>query len=91
LAYNQSDNLHVTDAAVSAVTAHFLETYGVDAVRAHPEFNELEYLFANPDVRAAVLAQQFASGYEHWLAVGRSEGRPLRAEGDRTALDVLIG
>jgi hypothetical protein len=91
LAYNQSDNLHVTDAAVSAVTEHFLETYGVDAVRAHPEFNELEYLFANPDVRAAVLAQQFSSGYEHWLAVGRSEGRPLRAEGDRTALDVLVG
>ncbi|HEY6237427.1 MAG TPA: GSCFA domain-containing protein [Candidatus Elarobacter sp.] len=91
LAYNRTDNLHVTDATVSAVTSHFLETYGVDAVRAHPEFNELEYLFANPDVRAAVLAQRFASGYEHWLVHGRNEGRPLRADGDRGGLDVLIG
>jgi hypothetical protein len=92
LAFNPIDNAHVTDAAVAAVTSHFLETYGIDAERAHPEFNELEYLFANPDVRAAVVAQQFASGYEHWLAVGRSEARPLRADGDhRPVLDVLIG
>jgi GSCFA family protein len=91
LTYNPADNLHVTDAAVAAVTSHFLETYGVDAVRAHPEFNELEYLFANPDVRATVVAREFTSGYEHWLAVGRNEGRPLRPGGDRSALDVLIG
>ncbi len=92
LAFNPIDNAHVTDAAVASVTSHFLQTYGIDAARAYPEFNELEYLFANPDVRAAVVAQQFVSGYEHWLAVGRSEARPLRADGDhRSTLDALIG
>jgi hypothetical protein len=92
LAFNPIDNAHVTDAAVAAVTSHFSGNVRHRRRTRSPEFNELEYLFANPDMRAAVVAQQFASGYEHWLAVGRSEARPLRADGDhRSVLDVLIG
>src|SRR5688572_5361844 len=35
---------------------------------APPEWNEFNYLRANPDVGAAVRSGGFSSGYEHWLA-----------------------
>lgn len=38
-------------------------------------FDEAAYLEANPDVAAAVAAGHFASGYEHYEAAGRAEGR----------------
>ena len=38
-------------------------------------FNERYYLSQNPDVQAAVTAGMFASGYGHWQAFGRAEGR----------------
>ena len=57
----------------------------------HPEFVELDYLFANPDVHQAVMDQQFPSGYEHWLAHGRAEGRLLRAAERTLALERLVG
>lgn len=40
------------------------------------EFNEAVYLKVNPDVAEAVRNQEFASGYEHYMAKGRAEGRP---------------
>jgi methyltransferase family protein len=41
-----------------------------------PEFNELAYLDANPDVEAAVRAGDLESGFQHWCIFGKSEGRP---------------
>ena len=72
------DQSHVTEDAGEEVVRAFLSTFGLDAERPFPEFFEKEYLRANPDVRAAVAAGTFASGYEHWLRHGRAEGRPLR-------------
>jgi glycosyltransferase involved in cell wall biosynthesis len=43
-----------------------------------PDFDELTYLDLNPDVLQAVLNGQIASGYQHWLNCGSTEGRPLR-------------
>ena len=91
LTYSGADDLHVLDAAVDTITGDFLRTYGVTRERPHPEFVELHYLFANPDVHDAVLACRFASGYEHWLAYGRAEGRPLRAVDSPGNLDDLLG
>ena len=91
LAYNAGDDLHVLDAAVRLVAAHFLETYGAGGAEEHPEFVELDYLYANPDVHQAVVDQAFSSGYEHWLAHGRAEGRPLRAEQRALAVERLVG
>lgn len=39
-------------------------------------FDENTYLYANPDVAAAVAAGQVESGREHWLKCGRAELRP---------------
>jgi hypothetical protein len=91
LTYNAGDNLHVLDAAVQAVAAHFLSAYGAAGEVEHPEFVELDYLNANPDVHRAVVSGQFASGYEHWLAHGRNEGRRLRADERSFELEMLVG
>lgn len=42
-----------------------------------PDFDERTYLDADPDVAAAVRADQFTSGYHHWLLMGHREGRSL--------------
>lgn len=41
----------------------------------HLDFNEADYLAANPDVAAAVAAGQLKSGREHYEAIGKIEGR----------------
>jgi hypothetical protein len=71
------DQLHVSFEMASAVAASFLTSFGLNAERPHPEFNEGPYLRANPDVKAAVVRCEIGSGYEHWLRSGRAEGRPL--------------
>lgn len=38
-------------------------------------FDEQAYLADNPDVTGAVATRRFASGFEHWLVHGLSEGR----------------
>lgn len=91
LTYNSGDDLHVLDAAVRLVTAHFLESYGAGGNTEHPEFVELDYLNANPDVHQAVVDQRFPSGYEHWLAHGRAERRPLRAPQRPLEVERLVG
>jgi hypothetical protein len=40
------------------------------------DFDEEYYLEANDDVRAAVEDRLFRSGYEHYLSLGRYQGRP---------------
>jgi hypothetical protein len=73
--------VHVTEEAGAEIVRSFAKTFGLREERDHPEFLEREYLIANPDVRSAVTAGQLSSGYDHWLAFGRAEGRPLRAGG----------
>jgi hypothetical protein len=75
------DQVHVTEEAGAEIVRSFAKTFGLREERDHPEFLEREYLIANPDVRSAVTAGQLSSGYDHWLAFGRAEGRPLRAGG----------
>jgi O-antigen biosynthesis protein len=40
------------------------------------EFNEIVYLQINPDVAEAVRNKVFASGYEHYVKLGREQDRP---------------
>ena len=39
------------------------------------DFDEDAYLFLNPDVAEAVSKGLFKSGYQHWISLGRAEGR----------------
>jgi GT2 family glycosyltransferase/glycosyltransferase involved in cell wall biosynthesis len=39
------------------------------------DFDEDSYLFLNPDVASAVEQGRWPSGYNHWMAIGRKEGR----------------
>jgi GSCFA family len=89
--YNAGDDLHVLNSAVEAIATRFLEAYGAGGAAPHPEFVEIDYLYANPDVHEAVLDQRFTSGYEHWLAHGRAEGRRLRAESRPVEIERLVG
>jgi hypothetical protein len=91
LTYNQADDLHVLDAAVRLVAEHFLRAYGAGGEVEHPDFVELDYLDANPDVHQAVIDQVVASGYEHWLSSGRAEGRPLHARERSLYVERLVG
>jgi len=58
---------------------------------APPEWNEFNYLRANPDVAAAARNRVFSSGYEHWVAYGRHEARSGGPEPFKktSAVDVL--
>lgn len=38
-------------------------------------FNEAFYLAQNPDVKAAVQAGVYKTGFQHWQAYGATEGR----------------
>ena len=49
-----------------------------DAPSPPPEFVELDYLAANPDIAAAVAKGEIPSGFDHWLAQGWRERRALR-------------
>ena len=74
------DRLHVRDAAVGGVMRQFTQSY-YDEVLPAPDFVELGYLSANPDVEEAVRRGEFESGFEHWRSYGEKEGRPLMPEG----------
>ena len=41
-------------------------------------FDEELYLELNPDIARAVQTGAFRSGFHHWVACGRAEGRPIR-------------
>ena len=76
-AFRSDDELHVRDDAVETVTTSFLRAFGVERSRPHPEFDEMRYLDANHDLYGAIERGDVQSGYEHWLAYGRAEGRSL--------------
>lgn len=73
------DCLHVSDRIVGHIMGTFLGLYMGDAPRLAPDdFNELQYLDANPDIEDAVRRGELSSGFEHWMTRGRDEGRPIR-------------
>jgi hypothetical protein len=90
VAYAQ-DCRHVTDRAVSAVIGYFIESYLKRASSSPVGFTELGYLEANPDVDEAVRSGALESGFEHWIAHGRREGRRLTPESGPTPLMVRAG
>ena len=54
------------------------------------EFNEAEYLEANPDVAAAVKEWKFHSGRDHYEKYGESEGRLLKQLFGRTSREEKV-
>lgn len=56
----------------------------------HKEFNEIEYLNANPDVAEAVMGGKFSSGLEHYELFGKKEGRELNWFGKMTRIDKAL-
>ncbi len=85
------DCRHVTDRAVSSVIGHFIESYMGRASNSPAGFTELGYLEANPDVDEAVRSGVLESGFEHWIAHGRQEGRRLTPESGPTPLMIAAG
>lgn len=76
-AFSSVDFAHVNDSHVGAVMECFAKAYMGGSTRPHPEYIELMYLEANPDVDEAVRRGELTSGYEHWMNLGRREGRPI--------------
>jgi uncharacterized protein YcfL len=71
------DGVHVLPAAIDVAIAGMLRDFGIERAPTEPDFVESAYLRANPDLAARVRAGTLVSGYHHWLAEGRAEGRPL--------------
>ena len=74
----KDDCVHVTDACVERVIDAFISSHLGDVPRRFPEFMDAPYLQANPDVEEAIRRGEVSSGYHHWIAHGRTEGRSLR-------------
>jgi hypothetical protein len=74
------DFLHVRDPLVRAVIGRFVDLYLPDLQSADPDFVEMLYLAANPDVEDAVRRGELISGFHHWRDAGQSEGRRLAPE-----------
>jgi hypothetical protein len=71
------DCLHVSDAVVRQVMHAFLDEYIGSTAEPYEGFTEFGYFEANPDVEDAVRRGEYASGFEHWLEHGLSEGRRI--------------
>jgi hypothetical protein len=71
------DGVHVLPAAIDAAVGAMLRDFGIPREPTEPDFVEAAYLRANPDVAARVRAGTLTSGYHHWLAEGRAQGREL--------------
>ena len=74
------DHLHVLDGAVRRIVGTFINGYIGDIEPLDPDYVEMLYLAANPDVDAKVRSGQLESGLEHWLSEGRPSGRPIRPQ-----------
>jgi len=71
------DCAHVRDPLVRVVIDRFAELYLPDLPSGDPDFVEMLYLAANPDVEDAVRRGELVSGFHHWRDSGRREGRSL--------------
>jgi len=84
------DFLHVRNEMVEHVIETFFQTYGLSAPRLEPDFIEMAYLDANPDVEDQVREGLWDSGFEHWLLQGKQAGR-LMAPIHRSERLVALG
>ena len=73
----QADYLHVEPGVVREIVGKAIQTYFDIPDAPYPDFHETSYLTANPDIDRLVRAGELESGYHHWLAVGKAEGRLL--------------
>jgi hypothetical protein len=71
------DMLHVADGTVAEIVRQFMLDYCGKTVVRPDGYAEKDYLEANPDVEARVRRGELSCGYEHWVTVGRAEGRLL--------------
>ena len=53
-------------------------------------FNEVDYLKANPDVFLAVNSGQFSSGFHHYDLIGKYEGRKLSSVKNMTRIEKVL-
>ncbi|MBI3438916.1 MAG: GSCFA domain-containing protein, partial [Proteobacteria bacterium] len=74
------DCLHVRDPLVRAVIGRFVELYLPNLRSGDPNFVEMLYLAANPDVEDAIRRGELISGFHHWRDIGQREGRRLAPE-----------
>ena len=71
---------HVREELLDGAMAAMLHACGVyDPATAESDYDETAYLRANPDVSEAVRAGSVRSGYHHWYAQGRAQGRVAAA------------
>jgi hypothetical protein len=70
------DCVHVTDSTIGKVVSRFLEAYTGSAEHPYPEFVEMLYLEANEQVDESVRRGEWSSGFEHWIAQGKSMNLP---------------
>jgi hypothetical protein len=75
-----SDCLHVSNSAVRAVIREFMRAYAGEYHDPPDDFNEKDYLAANGDVEALLRLGSLESGFAHWIASGKREGRPIRID-----------
>lgn len=71
------DFLHVRNEMVEHVIDSFFKAYGLTAPRLDPDFVEMAYLEANPEVEDAVREGLWDSGFQHWQSEGKQAGRPM--------------
>jgi hypothetical protein len=53
-------------------------------------FNEVDYLKANPDVLIAVNSGQFLSGFHHYNLIGKYEGRKLSSVKNMNRIEKVL-
>lgn len=75
MAYRE-DCLHVSRKVVGKMVNHFLALY-LQREIVPVDFDDVDYLKANPDVEAEVRLGHLESGYEHWIKYGKNENRAL--------------
>ena len=71
MAYRE-DCLHVSRKIVGKMVSLFLTLY-LQRNIVPVDFDDVDYLKANPDVEEAVRLGQLESGYEHWMKYGKNE------------------
>lgn len=63
------------DMNIEQIVADLRQKIASRAAGNEDDFSESEYLDLYPDVRSAIAAGTFLSGYDHWIRSGRAEGR----------------
>jgi hypothetical protein len=71
------DFVHVNDSVVNIIVTRFISAYRGKLIAPPEGYVERDYLNANPDVEARVRNGELVCGYEHWLSIGRKEGRRM--------------